>query len=154
MFQEVKAGTLSIPDAERKLNLKDRMRGPTSSESNEWYTPKKYIEAAREVLGTIGLDPASCEDANRIVKAETFFTEEDDGLKKKWSGKVWLNPPYGDIGPKFVAKLIKAYEAGDVQEAILLVNNATETKWFRPLFEQTICFSDHRVKFWNEVWVR
>jgi phage N-6-adenine-methyltransferase len=150
VFQEVKAGTLSIPDAEKKLGLKERMRGITSSESAEWYTPKRYIEAAREVLGTIELDPASCEDANRIVKADTFFTEEDDGLKKDWSGRVWLNPPYGDIGPKFVARLLHAYEEGDVQEAILLVNNATETKWFRPLFEQTICFSDHRVKFWNE----
>ena len=100
VFQEVKAGTLSIPDAERKLNLKDRMRGITSSESAEWFTPKRYIEAAREVLGTIELDPASCEEANRIVKADNFFTEEDDGLKKHWAGKVWMNPPYGDIGPR------------------------------------------------------
>lgn len=41
-----------------------------SSQSNEWFTPARYVEAAREVLGSIDLDPASCEAGNRIVQAE------------------------------------------------------------------------------------
>jgi hypothetical protein len=40
-----------------------------SSGEQEWYTPARLVEAARAVLGTIDLDPTSCEVAQRLVKA-------------------------------------------------------------------------------------
>jgi hypothetical protein len=43
--------------------------------SNEHYTPPRYIEAARTVLGNIDLDPASCVEANAWVKADAFYSE-------------------------------------------------------------------------------
>lgn len=66
-----------------------------SSASNEWYTPPEIVEAAREVLGGIDLDPASCEEANKVVRASRIYTIGDDGLSKPWSGHVLLNPPGG-----------------------------------------------------------
>lgn len=102
-----------------------------NSGNNEWYTPEKYIELAREVLGVIDLDPASCEYANETVKAARFFSEQDDGLTKEWSGRVWMNPPYsGDLIGKFADKFVTEYNAGNITEGIVLVNNATETAWF------------------------
>jgi DNA N-6-adenine-methyltransferase (Dam) len=73
----------------------------------EWYTPPHIIEAARRVLGTIDLDPASCREAQECVHATQFFTTTDDGLQQTWRGRVWLNPPYSTapIGP-FINKLI------------------------------------------------
>jgi len=60
----------------------------------DWYTPKQYIEAVREVLGTIDLDPASSAHAQKVVQAGTYYTARDDGLAKEWSGTVYLKPEH------------------------------------------------------------
>ncbi len=70
------------------------------SQSNEWFTPPDVIEAARATLGgTIELDPASCFEANQIVKAERYYTEADDGFTKEWRGTTLCNPPGGKRKP-------------------------------------------------------
>jgi DNA N-6-adenine-methyltransferase (Dam) len=76
---------------------------------NEWFTPIEYVDRVRDVLGEIDLDPASHALAQKIIRAARFFTREDDGLTKDWSGRVWLNPPYAQplIG-QFVDKLVLA----------------------------------------------
>jgi hypothetical protein len=116
----------------------------------EWYTPQQYVDAARLLMGSIDLDPASSDLANeRVVKATDYYTEETDGLAQAWRGRVWLNPPDGREGPKFVAKLLDEYHAGNVTEAVLLVKPRTDGSWFRPLYDFTLCFVKGRIKFWN-----
>jgi phage N-6-adenine-methyltransferase len=122
-----------------------------NSGNNEWYTPSEYIESARLVMGEIALDPASSELANTVVKAKDYFTIETNGIEALWHGKIWLNPPYSsDLVSKFVDKLVESYDNQDVDETIVLVNNATETKWFQSLIEiaSAICFTFGRVKYW------
>lgn len=123
-----------------------------SSVSNERYTPAKYIEAARTVLGGIDLDPASCERANRLVRAGRYFTEDNDGLKQYWSGRVWMNPPYGKTNGKsnqglWLTKLLDDYDSCRLIGAIALVNAVTDRTWFAPLWRYPLCFSDHRIRF-------
>ena len=71
--------------------------GRHSSASNEHYTPRVIVEAARTTLGAIDLDPASCEAANRVVRATRIFTRADDGLSRPWHGRVFNNPPGGRL---------------------------------------------------------
>jgi DNA N-6-adenine-methyltransferase (Dam) len=119
-----------------------------SGGSSDWYTPARYVEAAREALGAIDLDPASSEAANETVRAERYFSAEDDGLAHDWPGRVWLNPPYGGVGPRFVARLLAQFEAGITTAAVALLNsNTTDTRWFRPCFEHPICFACGRIDF-------
>jgi phage N-6-adenine-methyltransferase len=119
-----------------------------SSESNEWYTPAQYIEAARQVMGDIDIDPASNTTANETVKAAEYYTKDTNGLEHHWKGRVWLNPPYGGLSGPFVSKLMEEIRLGNVQQAVVLVNaNSTETNWFAPLWCHTLCFTNHRIDF-------
>ena len=127
--------------------VKTRPHVVNNSGNNEWYTPSEYIEAAREVMGSIDLDPASCEIANRVVMADKIYTAEDNGLAQRWYGNVWLNPPYAsDLIGKFADKVTRE----DITQAIILVNNATETQWFNTLISKAsaIVFPKSRVKFY------
>jgi len=123
-----------------------------NSGNNEWYTPEQYILAAKEVMGEIDLDPASSEFANQVVGAKQIYTIDDDGLTKEWAGRVWLNPPYaGELVSLFCNKIAEHYNDGNVSEAIILVNNATETGWFGTLIEpaSAVVFLKGRVRYYT-----
>lgn len=124
-----------------------------SHESKEYYTPPQYIKAAREVMGGIDLDPASCQAAQKWIKATRHFTIADDGLTQDWHGRVWLNPPYSKTDGRsnqeiWAEKLIAEYASGRVTEAILLVRSALGYKWFENLwYDWPICFAKERISF-------
>ncbi|WP_445300328.1 MULTISPECIES: DNA N-6-adenine-methyltransferase, partial [unclassified Microcoleus] len=92
----------------------------TSSKTDEHGTPHFLAQAAREVLETIDLDPMSNHAAQKIIRAQKFYTKEEDGLTKPWIGRIWLNPAFS-LADEAVAKLIGAYEVGICPEALLLI---------------------------------
>ncbi len=125
-------------------------RGTYGTGENEWYTPAKYIDAARDVLGGIDLDPASSELPQGYVRAERFHTMVDDGLKHEWHGRVWLNPPYAQpYITDFVQKMVCERSAGRVKAAIMLTHNYTDTSWFHEAASvaDAICYTRGRVAF-------
>lgn len=130
----------------RKIEEEKKPHVVNNSQDDEWYTPAKYIELAREVMGTIDLDPASNDFANETVRANTFFTEEVNGLEQGWFGNVWLNPPYSSA---LIQKFAEKVAENEFKQAIILVNNATETAWFEKMVEgaSAIVFHKGRIKF-------
>jgi len=117
---------------------------------NEWFTPSQYIEAAREVMDGIDLDPASHEVAQATVRACRYFTRQDDGLQQAWHGRVWLNPPYAQPHiARFVSKLTAEVREGTVEQAILLTHNYTDTAWFHDAEADAalLCFTRGRIRF-------
>ena len=131
------------------LEVQKRPHVANNSGNNEWYTPSEYIEAARKAMGSIDTDPASNDIANKVVKAEKYYTIETDGLAHDWHGNVWMNPPYSsDLITKFIEKLKEQRE--NYEQAIILVNNATETQWFYEIVKiaSAVCFPKSRVKFY------
>src|SRR5438132_421161 len=108
-------------------------------------------------MGGIDLDPASCEFANRTVKATRFFSKEDNGLMHPWFGRIWLNPPYGKTlqggGSNletFTRYLVNQHLIGNVSQAVLLIPVNTATSWFPILWEHPTCFPGFRIRFQTE----
>lgn len=134
------------------------MSAKHSSASNSHYTPKPIVDAARETMGWIDLDPASCELANRIVGAPRFFTEENDGLDKAWHGRLFLNPPGGKLRGKSQATLwwqhlVAGWELGDVTEAVFVAFSLEflqtgQSSGYSPL-GFPFCIPKRRLNFWT-----
>jgi ParB family chromosome partitioning protein len=112
-------------------------------------------------MGSIDLDPFSSHDANEAVRATYFFTPESSALSRRWCPpsrrrrfphglNVWMNPPYsaqmiGEISQVFQ----QAWELGDIHQAVVLLNNATETRWFQQMraLATAVCFPTGRIAF-------
>ena len=125
-----------------------------SSASVEWYTPAVYLQSVREFLGEIDLDPASSTIANEAVQAKEIYTANDNGLTLPWTGRVFVNPPYGiengqSVAGQFCAKAIEEHATGNASEIIILVNSVHSQKWQAPLYDYAVCLVDHRIKFVN-----
>lgn len=173
LLQAVESGAVSVSLAARVIELPEadisevaavpaeamreiaqevvrRAHVANNSGNNEWYTPARHIELARVVMGGIDTDPASSLVANKTVQAAQIFTADDDGRSKTWRGRVWMNPPYAQpLMSDFAEAVSSKYEAGEIEQACVLVNNATETQWFQRMLStaSAVCFPKSRIKF-------
>jgi ParB family chromosome partitioning protein len=120
------------------------------NEADEWYTPDWVISCAKQVMGAVDLDPASSLQANKKIKAKKYYTIKDNGLNLQWKGRIFLNPPFSKYN-QFVDGLLEEIVQGNTTEAILLVNNSTETAWFQKLLKKNylVCLPKSRLHFWH-----
>lgn len=122
-----------------------------SVDRNDWYTPDEYLYSVRMALGEIDFDPYSDIVANATVQANFFRTKGcDQGAWPKVK-TVFMNPPYGrGLVERAVYELIEEWRKQDFT-AIVLTNNATETKWFQLLllYANAVCLTDHRIAFYS-----
>lgn len=103
--------------------------------SDEWYTPKYIIES----LGQFDLDP--CAPLNPLWEtASTMYNKNDNGLEKKWEGRVWLNPPYSRPLIELFLKKMAEHNNGiallfnrldSVMMQDVVLKNATAMKFLR-----------------------
>lgn len=86
--------------------------------SDVWLTPPPILEA----LGPFDLDPCAAV-GQPWPTAAAQFTLDDDGLTRRWFGRVWLNPPFSHPAP-WMARL------ADHGRGTAIVPTATETAYF------------------------
>ena len=80
-------------------------------------------------------------------KCKEYFTKEQNGLKQKWKGVCWCNPPYGSgVIDKWMEKALEASIEGAT--VVCLVPAATSTKWWHNyVMKGKIRFVKGRIKF-------
>ena len=113
--------------------------GMYSSKTDEWSTPQELFDELNKEFN-FTLDPCA---TKHNAKCPKFYTKEEDGLSKDWSGeRVFMNPPYGQRIGLWVKKLS---ETGGVA----LLPARTDTKWFHDYIykKAEIRFIKGRLKF-------
>jgi phage N-6-adenine-methyltransferase len=119
-----------------------------SSNSAEWSTPKNFYEKLNNRF-QFDLDPCCTKETS---KCEEFYTEEDDGLTKSWSGKrVFMNPPYGRGIDKWIEKAYKEGQKLNTQ-VVCLIPARTDTKYWHKFCMKAseIYFVKGRLHFENK----
>lgn len=108
----------------------------------DWLTPPSIIRAC----GEFDLDP--CSPMPRPWDtAKKHYTLEDNGLRQPWSGRVWLNPPYGNQTDKWMEMLAQH------GNGIALIFARTETGSFFPWvwdYADALLFIKGRLRFWTK----
>lgn len=117
-----------------------------NSGNQEHYTPRRFTDSARIVMGGIDLDPASNEVANSWIQAKMFYSIENQGLDEDWKGNVWMNPPYDS---KSLKPLADKLFTSNITQAVVITNNNTDTKIGQAFLQwaDAICLVAGRVKF-------
>jgi len=106
------------------------------SSTPEHYTPRAWVDRARQALGgEIDLDPCSSAEAQKVVCATRYYRRADDGLEQPWDRRVFVNPPgdpRGALPRCFWRKLQEEIEAGRVDAFIWLAFNISHLRTLRP----------------------
>lgn len=117
-------------------------KGMMSSKTDLWATPQETFDKLNEEFG-FTLDVCATDENHKCAR---YFTKETDGLKQKWDGKVWMNPPYGREIINWIKKAYESALAGAV--VVCLVPARTDTAWFQYCWKASeIRFVKGRLKF-------
>ena len=114
-----------------------------SSKSNEWTTPQNLFDELNKEFN-FTLDPCSTHENHKCNK---YYTIEEDGLSKDWSGEtVFVNPPYGR---ELKVWIKKCYEESKNAKIVMLIPSRTDTTYFHDYIynKAEIRFIRGRLKF-------
>lgn len=110
---------------------------PHHGKTNDWLTPPAILES----LGSFDIDPC-CPPGMPWRTAATMLTTR--GLEAKWTGRAFVNPPYGPDTGRWLARLA---EHG---RGTALIFARTETEhWFEHVWPKAtaILFLEGRLHF-------
>lgn len=124
-----------------------------SSSNDDWGTPQELYDYLDELFK---FDLDVCADWSN-AKAEYYYDEELDGLKQRWFGNCWMNPPYSKPSKKmnkpglihWIDKAIKESRKKRVNCVVALLPARTETNWYYKIWKNAdlIVFLRGRLKF-------
>lgn len=112
--------------------------------SDEHDTPPEFFAPVADAVGGFDLDPCASESSN-LATTNVRLT---GGLEREWSGKVFVNPPYSDVG-EWMKYAKYEHEHGHTELIVALVFARTGTQWFHnhATTADLLCFVEGRLSF-------
>jgi hypothetical protein len=112
--------------------------------SDDWHTPASLLDP----IGlTYDLDPCAPLDRSfYFVKAHKIFTMVDDGLRQRWDGLVFVNPPFGGR----CGHLPWLRKFFDHCNGVAICRAYTSSWWFHEVVlprAEVLCFPKGKTKF-------
>jgi phage N-6-adenine-methyltransferase len=117
--------------------------GIMSSKTDMWATPQWLFDVLNSHY-RFSLDVCAVPEN---AKCKRFFSPEEDGLKQKWNGICWMNPPYGLKISKWVKKAYDSATEGALVVALLPARTDTAWFWNHVYLKAKIEFIRGRLKF-------
>jgi phage N-6-adenine-methyltransferase len=115
-----------------------------SSETDLWATPQQFFDKYNAIYN---FNTDVCALPSN-AKCTTFFTPKQNGLKQKWNGICWMNPPYGRTIKHWVKKAYESALHGAI--VVCLLPSRTDTAWWHDYcMKGQIEFIRGRLKFGN-----
>lgn len=96
-----------------------------SSAKTDWETPQELFALLQREF-TLTLDVCATPTSR---KCATYYTSEQDGLRQRWTGRCWMNPPYGRGIGAWVVKARK--ESSQGATVVSLLPARTDTAWWQ-----------------------
>ena len=116
-----------------------------SSKTDEWETPKELFDKLnKEFHFTLDVC-ATAENA----KCHRYYTKEQNGLRRCWKGRAFMNPPYGREIVTWVQRAWLAVETMESECVVCLLPARPDTQWFKDYCwkAREIRFLTGRIKF-------
>lgn len=118
-----------------------------SLKTDLWATPQKFFDELNKKFD-FTLDPCS-NDENK--KCKNHFTEKENGLAQRWTGRVFMNPPYGKELKQWIKKAHDEVMIWNADLVVALIPARTDTTYFHEFIYKKfeIDFIKWRLKFWD-----
>lgn len=93
-----------------------------SSKTDMWETPQDLFD---QINAEYQFTTDVCATAVN-AKCDHYYTPEMDGLKQLWTGRCWMNPPYG----RQIGKWVQKASMADCL-VVCLLPARTDTRWWQ-----------------------
>jgi phage N-6-adenine-methyltransferase len=109
----------------QRKRLRKRLSVHFSSGNGAWATPQWLFD---ELDAEFHFTLDACADASN-AKCARYFSAAEDGLRQRWEGTVFMNPPYGDEIARWVQKAFEASLYGAT--VVCLLPARLGPRWWR-----------------------
>lgn len=114
-----------------------------SSNTDMWATPQDFFDKLNAIFRFETDVCALPENA----KCKQFFTPDENGLLKEWTGTCWMNPPYGRGISAWIEKAYRSAKDNGTT-VVCLVPARVDTKWWHDFCAKgEVFFVKGRLKF-------